>query len=114
MAGYSLGHLWRFAESPKERIRSGLRMNGVVRDELRKGSKGKVYYDVWGNTIGVLDTKNRKLWVSNAGWKTKLSKDRINKLIVQGGVVQRKGEWYYQTPKGRLVPFTERGFKFKV
>lgn len=111
MAGYELSEMYKVAwgnKKPRESMK-------VVRDKLRLGKKKKVIYDVWGNTIAVLNPKTNTLAVSSAGWRTKLTKDRLNKILRGTGtqIRQKKGEWFMKTPSGKEVEFKGTA-KFKI
>ena len=57
------------------------------------------------NTI-VVFSNNGNVFISSAGWKTITTKDRINQFI-HGYVSQKKGIWFYTSPDGVIVPFTD-------
>jgi len=88
MAGFTLSDMKKLQRSKKRVRKQGLR------DVLTKTKKG-VRYDVWGNTIAIYKPKTKKLTVSDAGWATKLTKDRLNKLLPPKHTIrQRKFRWY--------------------
>lgn len=45
---------------------------------------------LFGNTIA--KWRNNKIWITNAGWRTKTTKDRLQTL--GANLRQIKGEWY--------------------
>ena len=71
--------------------------------ELVRTSEG-ISVRLHDNTI-VVFSKDGKVFVSSAGWKTITTKDRINQFI-HGYVFQKKGIWFYNAPDGAIVPFT--------
>jgi hypothetical protein len=46
---------------------------------------------LFGNKIA--EFRNQELWISNAGWKSATTKERLNGLSGVN-IVQRRGEWY--------------------
>ncbi len=51
----------------------------------------EVYMSLYGNDIAYI--QDNILYIRNAGWKTKTTKERLNGL--RGvSIVQKKGEWY--------------------
>lgn len=54
--------------------------------------EGSIYYlKLWGNKIAAI--QNGQLWISNAGWFSKTTKERLNALP-NVSIVQQKGNWY--------------------
>ena len=51
-----------------------------------------------------MNQKRKSLAVSSAGWETRLTKDRLNKVLPRGRIIQKKNKWYYRT-NGKEVPF---------
>ena len=55
--------------------------------------EGTIYYlKLFGNKIAAIEADGR-LWISNAGWDTKTTKERLNGLPGVS-IQQKKGEWY--------------------
>ena len=55
--------------------------------------EGTIYYlKLFGNKIAAIEGDGR-LWISNAGWDTKTTKERLNGLPGVS-IQQKKGEWY--------------------
>jgi hypothetical protein len=55
--------------------------------------EGTIYYlKLFGNKIAAIESDGR-LWISNAGWDTKTTKERLNGLPGVS-IQQKKGEWY--------------------
>lgn len=73
---------------------SGFLPNGV-RDIVKK-ENGEVKYLLWGNPIAVL--KDGVLILSDCGWKTSTTKDRLSNILREGGIdltiSQERGVWY--------------------
>jgi len=74
--------------------RSGFLPNGV-RDIVKK-ENGEVKYLLWGNPIAVL--KDGILKISDCGWKTSTTKERLSNILREGGIdltiSQERGVWY--------------------
>jgi len=101
MAGYTFKQmLFFYARNKKSTTRRPLRN---VRDALVR-MNGAVNYYVWGNKIATLLPRKRILTVSSAGWETKLTKDRLNRLLPKGYITQKKFKWYYVV-NNRTIPF---------
>lgn len=80
---------------------------GVIRDE----DVMKVY--LFGNLIAKYDIVEEILWVSNCGWITQTTKERLNGLLGEfcgSYIFQRDYKWLVQTPLG-IVDF-ENGMTF--
>ena len=94
MAGYTLAQMKDLAQSSRKGGKSG------GRDTLVKNGNKVIYY-VWGNKIAEYDAKKRTLYVTDAGWTTKLTKDRLNQVIPygKGRISQKKFEWYINGSK---------------
>lgn len=73
---------------------SGFLPNGV-RDIVKK-ENGEVKYLLWGNPIAVL--KDGVLILSDCGWKTPTTKERLSNILREGGIDltihQERGVWY--------------------
>jgi len=92
----------------------GRKTRNQRRDVLVKRGK-KVDYYVWGNKIAHYNDKSKKVSISSAGWETNLTKDRLNRVIPKGYIVQEKFVWKIQTPKGKKIPFKDvMSFNTKV
>jgi len=57
---------------------------------------GSVKYVLWNTTIAEGKKKKRTITLDTGGWKTKLTKDRMNKIISRTGksISQKKGQWH--------------------
>ena len=54
--------------------------------------EGTIYYlKLFGNKIAAID--NGRMWISNAGWDSNTTKERLNGLPGVS-INQKKGEWY--------------------
>lgn len=113
MAGFTLKDMYQFSWGNKEVKKAGLKDGQRVRDMLRKGKKGVIHYDVWGNTVATLNPKKQILKVSDAGWRTKLTKDRLNQVLTTNRISQKKGEWFLNTHTGKAIKFRGSA-KFKL
>jgi len=82
------------------------------RDLLIKRGK-KVHYLVWGNRIATYNDKTKKVSISSAGWETNLTKDRLNRVIPSGQIIQEKFVWKVKTVKGKKIPFKD-GMSFNL
>lgn len=72
-------------------------VNGSYRDEIVRDSEGNQIYYLHGNKIATLNEKDNTLTVTDAGWQTKTTKDRLNRLLSEraiGQIIQEKGKWY--------------------
>jgi hypothetical protein len=62
------------------------------RDNTEVVREGSIYYlKLFGNKIAA--RINSHLWVSNAGWFSKTTKERLNGLP-NVGIYQKEGKWY--------------------
>lgn len=52
-----------------------------------------IVYSLFGNVIAVKDRKNGDVWITNAGWNTVTTKERLNG-IDGVSINQVKGIWY--------------------
>lgn len=102
-AGYGLEDIRRFMWSDKK---STTRQEpGRVRDSLYK-DKHSITYQVWGNPIARYNAKKNRLTISDAGYRTQLTKNRLNKVLGgYGNISQKRGEWFFTSRKGTRVPF---------
>ena len=84
MAGFNILDMKAFANGKKEVVNRGGKTDfgGVTkpfaRDQLVKDKYGNVYYKLWGNTIATYNPSTKTLNVSDAGFTSPLTKDRIN------------------------------------
>jgi hypothetical protein len=70
---------WKALEKPDGYVRRcGLRRNGEQRDVVRRAN-GTVIYELWGHPIASLT--EGVLTLSDEGWKTVTTKDRINGIL---------------------------------
>ena len=63
------------------------------KSNMRVVREGTIYYlQLFGNRIAAIEADG-KLWISNAGWKSNTTKERLNGLPnVQ--IKQVRGDWY--------------------
>jgi hypothetical protein len=106
MAGFTFKEVARFQKGNKK-------VKGSKRDKLVKKPNGAVVYEVWGNEIARLSKNGRSLKVTDADYKTNLTKDRLNKVIPSSKFIsQSKFVWRVRRPntkgEGRLWKGTER------
>ncbi len=59
--------------------------------EVKRGLLGETFLYLHGNLIA--HNTNGELWVSNAGWQSNTTKERLNGLDGVS-VCQQKGKWY--------------------
>jgi len=97
MAGFSRSELANVHKTRRGRQVEGLKRGSNYRDEI-VGGKNKNYYYVWGNLIATL-THRGTLTIYDGGWRTKLTKDRLNGLLwgTGWGITQRDYSWYLQS-----------------
>lgn len=74
--------LWRSASRGKSKGKN---------DRIEKNQGGVSYY-LFGNEIAFYDPANETVTVSDAGWRSTTTKDRLNTLGV--GVHQKDFRWY--------------------
>ncbi len=70
-------------------------LNGVPfkKSNMRVVREGTIYYlQLFGNKIAAIEADGR-LWISNAGWKSNTTKERLNGLP-NVRIQQVKGDWY--------------------
>lgn len=70
-------------------------LNGTTfkRDNTEVVKEGTIYYlKLFGNKIAALEPSG-KMWISNAGWDSKTTKERLNGLPGVN-IRQSKGVWY--------------------
>ena len=70
-------------------------LNKKVKQEGNTVSTGKELI-LFGNTIAKWE--NNELWITNAGWFSVTTKDRLNKLPIRS-LQQVKGEWFLNGQK---------------
>lgn len=71
-------------------------MERKVKQEGNTVSTGKTLL-LFGNEIA--EWRNDKLWITNAGWFSVTTKDRLNKIPLVKSVQQVKGEWFLNGKK---------------
>jgi len=105
MAGFSRSELANVHKLRRGRKFEGMKRGSTYRDEI-VGGKNKNYYYVWGNLIATL-THRGTLTIYDGGWRTDLTKNRLNKLLWGTGwqIVQRNYSWYM------VNNGSKRGFK---
>lgn len=96
MAGFTYNKLVDFSDTGARSARVGSDLM------VREGNKINVSYR--GNVIATYNIESKKMTVTDAGWRTHTTKDRLNKIIPQGGVTQYLGKWYFERG-GKMVPF---------
>jgi len=76
----------------KESIQKFLDGVPFKKQNMEVTREGTIYYlKLWGNKIAAI--QNGQLWISNAGWFSKTTKERLNALP-NVSIVQQKGNWY--------------------
>ena len=76
----------------KESIQKFLDGVPFKKQNMEVTREGSIYYlKLWGNKIAAI--QNGQLWISNAGWFSKTTKERLNALP-NVNIVQQKGNWY--------------------
>jgi hypothetical protein len=105
MAGFTLAQLKQFK---KVMMRQGsMTSNSGPRDFVVKDIKGNVAYYIWGNMIARLSASGKTLMLSDAGWRTKLTKDRLNQLLKgYGSISQRNNKWWFFDKNSKLSRWT--------
>ena len=81
-------------------------LNRKNRDELklgnntwvRRGRCGDYYAIVLHNTEIVQFHEDGRIVLSNGGYETRTTKERINEFIPRGYVSQKNYNWYYEVP----------------
>ena len=86
-----------------------------TRDRIEKNRGGVSYY-LLGNEIAFYDPETKIVTISDAGWQTSTTKDRLNGLLYSGKskarIHQKDGIWYLQV--GKAVTLWPGTYKFKV
>jgi hypothetical protein len=63
------------------------------KSNMRVVREGTIYYlQLFGNRIAAIEADG-KLWISNAGWKSNTTKERLNGLP-NVRIQQVRGDWY--------------------
>ncbi len=114
MAGFTLTDMISFSKLKVMRKASGGKTdyyggkNQTARDVLTHGPRGVVNYHLWNNLIATLDLNKKTIYVTDAGYKSTTTKDRINQVLGNkyGGISQAKGMWYFHNAKtGKVEPW---------
>lgn len=87
MAGYTLKQLVN-AKKRKFRV-----PDYKVRDRIIKTKKGSIL-KLWGNTIAVYNKKKNVVNISDANYKSKTTKSRLNQLLQPIKISIKKRKWY--------------------
>ena len=110
MAGFNILDMKAFANGKKEVVNRGGKTDfgGVTkpfaRDQLVKDKYGNVYYKLWGNTIATYNPSTKTLNVSDAGFTSPLTKDRLNAVLGRhGNITQENGRWYFHNSKTKKI-----------
>ena len=103
---FTLNDMKKFSKA-KEGQRTTRKPLGEIRDSMEK-EKGQVKLYLWGNQIGSYNPRQKKITVEDAGWQTVTTKDRLNRIIPLGKIIQRKGEWYFENSRGNKIQFGGR------
>lgn len=85
MAGFTFQDIKEFAESDRKSRSKGI-------DSMEK-IDGKINVYLFGNQIASWDTTTNNILITSAGFHTRTTKDRLNKLLPSGSIQQKKGEW---------------------
>lgn len=84
-----------FANSPKTYRQKGRN------DRIEKNAGGVTYY-LFGNKIAHYDPSKRTLMLTDAGYQTKTTKDRLNLLLSGiGHIDQVRYKWFFHGPETR-------------
>ena len=62
-----------------------------------------IFYYLHGNGIAGYDKINKKLVVSDAGWRTNTTKERLNGILREfglGSIYQKNREWFFTNKDG--------------
>jgi hypothetical protein len=77
----------------QESVRAFINRNEFKKSNMQVTKEGSIYYlKLHGNKIAALEADG-KMWVSNAGWATNTTKERLNG-IPGVHVYQKNWEWY--------------------
>ena len=77
----------------QQSVRKFLDRTPFKKDNTEVVKEDSIYYlKLFGNKIAALES-NGKMWISNAGWDSKTTKERLNELPGVN-IRQSKGEWY--------------------
>jgi hypothetical protein len=77
----------------QQSVRKFLDRTLFKKDNTEVVKEDSIYYlKLFGNKIAALES-NGKMWISNAGWDSKTTKERLNELPGVN-IRQSKGEWY--------------------
>lgn len=109
-AGFDIGEIDSFFDTTRKPIK-------------KKGKHDSLYFEnglvdvkYRNNTIARVVPYTKTIKISSAGWRTNTTKTRLNKLLSgtkQGGhITQKNYSWFYQSRKGKRVPFKE-GLTFR-
>jgi len=85
----------------------------MQRDELHMEGN-KVIYHLWGHPIATLDVVSHVLNVSDCGYRTFTTKERINGLLPSGKIYQKDFVWYVYDPKKKKDIVWPGKAEFKV
>lgn len=66
--------------------------------DIIRHDRNKVEMSLFGNCIASLDLKTKIVTITNAGWKSNTTKERLNALNGVS-ISQKKGEWYLNGKK---------------
>jgi hypothetical protein len=87
--GFELSDMIAFWKSPRIIKKSG------KNDRLEKNRGGVTYY-LFDQEIAHYDPDKKTIRLTDAGWRTHTTKDRLNKLLGRiGGITQKQHQWYY-------------------
>jgi hypothetical protein len=105
MAGYTYTDMKNFLKTGKDKTTKN--RVSAVRDVLVRGPSSKIaHYYLWGNKIATLNLGTRTLKLFTQGYHTKTTKDRLNKILPRGSVIQRQMKWFYSY-QGKQKAFVE-------
>lgn len=77
----------------QESVQAFLDCRPFKKSNMEVSREGTIYYlKLFGNKISAIE-RDGKMWISNAGWDTKTTKERLNGLPGVN-IQQKKGEWY--------------------
>ncbi len=70
--------------------------------------KGSVKYVLWDTPIAKANKKTRRVTLDTGGWGTKLTKDRMNRILAKKGksIRQKQHSWFINGKRWTSAKFT--------
>ena len=89
-------------EDMKNLFNSNKQVRKSGRNDRIEKNRGGVTYYLFDNEIAHYDPENKTLTVTNAGWFSVTTKDRLNGLLCKFGcyIQQKDGEWFWVSQSG--------------